>query len=77
MSDAIPDNLTVGTSTDTSEIIIADMSQILVGENQSPEIDMSEHYAFNSLQIALRVWARYDVQLSNAAAIEVITGVRG
>jgi HK97 family phage major capsid protein len=75
VSDAIPDNLTHGSSSVASEIIIADMAQVIVGENQRPEIAMSEAYAFNALQVAVRIWTRYDVQLANAGAVEVITGV--
>jgi HK97 family phage major capsid protein len=75
VSDAVPDNLTHGTSSDASEIIIADMEQVIVGERSSVELAASEHYAFNALQVALRAWARYDIQLGNSAGVQVISGV--
>jgi len=67
---------TVGTSSDTSQIILADMEQVLVGERQKVEIAYSEDYAFNAYQIAIRGFARYDIGLANAAGVEVISGVR-
>jgi HK97 family phage major capsid protein len=75
VADAIPDNLSHGTSNAASEIIIADMEQVIVGERSSVELAASEDYAFNALQVAMRAWARYDIQLANAAGVEVITGV--
>jgi HK97 family phage major capsid protein len=54
VSDAIPDNLSHGTSNVASEIVIADMEQVIVGERSSVELAASEHYAFNALQVALR-----------------------
>jgi hypothetical protein len=56
------------------EVYIVVMSQVLVAEHTDPEIALSEHFAFQSAQIALRAWARYDVGLANAGGVEVITG---
>jgi HK97 family phage major capsid protein len=75
VTDGIPDNLTHGSSSAASEIIIADMNEVIVGERQDPELAFSEHYAFDALQVAARIWCRYDVQLANSAGVEVITGV--
>jgi HK97 family phage major capsid protein len=75
VTDSIPDNLSHGTSNAASEVIIADMNEVIVGENQRPELAMSEDYAFASLQVAVRIWTRYDVQLANSAGVEVLTGV--
>lgn len=72
----MPSAQTVGTSTDCSTVILADMSQIVVGMRQDLQIQMSQDYAFNADQTAIRLIARTDVQPINAAATVVITGLR-
>jgi HK97 family phage major capsid protein len=72
----IPDNLTVGTSTDTSEVILCDLDQVVVGQRMSLELQYSEDYAFASFQVAARAICRHDVKVINAGGVEVLTGVR-
>ncbi len=73
----LPINGTTGTSTDTSTVLLADMSQVLVGRAKEIEVAYSEDYAFNADQTAIRVIARFDIGVANPAAIVVMTGVRG
>jgi HK97 family phage major capsid protein len=76
ISGNLPSAQTVGTSTDCSTVILADMSQVVVGMRQEVELTMSRDYAFNADQTAIRLIARTDVQPINAAATVVINGLR-
>jgi HK97 family phage major capsid protein len=73
---SIPVNQTVGTSTDCSSLILADMSQVVVGVSRDVELMVSTEFAFDKDQVALRVTARYDIGLPNPAAVVVTAGVR-
>jgi HK97 family phage major capsid protein len=75
-SSNIPVNLTVGQSTNNSLGILADMSQVLVGRRLDTEIlmDMSRWFEYD--QTAVRVVSRVDMQVGNAAAVVVMTGLR-
>jgi HK97 family phage major capsid protein len=72
----MPSAQTVGTSSDCSTVILADMSQVVVGMRQDLQLEMSRDYAFNADQTAIRLIARTDVQPINAAATVVINGLR-
>lgn len=76
ISNNIPVNQTVGTSTDCSSIILADMSQVVVAISRDVELMVSLDYAFAADQVALRVTARMDIGLPQPAAVVVTTGVR-
>ena len=52
------------------------MSQVLVGQAKNIELAYSTDYAFNADQTAVRVIARFDIGVVNAAALMVMTGVR-
>lgn len=72
----IPVNLTTGTSTDTTEIYAGDWSHLWLGMRTELILGtLVERYAEFG-QIAFLVWLRADVQLSQPAAFNVITGVR-
>ena len=75
-SSNVPVNLTVGQSTNNSLGILADMSQVLVGRRLDTEIlmDMSRFFEYD--QTAVRVVSRVDMQVGNAAAVVVMTGLR-
>jgi uncharacterized protein (DUF2461 family) len=47
----MPVNQTVGTSTDCSTVVLADMSQIIVGWRKQIQVEMSRDYAFSSDQM--------------------------
>ena len=76
VTNQIPDNLTQGTSTDTSEVYCGFWPDLMIGVRQDLRLEvLRERYADN-LQIGLIAHIRADVQLAHAAAFVVVTGVR-
>lgn len=72
----VPNNLTVGTSNDTSDVFTADWSQLLLGVRKDITIQvLNERYADNG-QIGFLCWFRGDVQPARPAAFDIVTGVR-
>lgn len=72
----IPNNLTVGTSTDCSEIYIADFSRMAFVVREAISIQLLDQtFAMNG-QIGFIAHARVDVVLSYPTAFSVVTGVR-
>lgn len=74
----IPATLTVGASTDCSEVIVGDFSQMVIGMRPNIGVRvqrLTERYAEN-LQVALVAWLRADVMLAHPEAFHVTTGVR-
>lgn len=72
----VPTNLTVGTSTDTSDVFTADWRQLLLGVRTQLQIRvLSERYA-DTGQIGFLVWFRGDVAVARPKAFHVTTGVR-
>jgi HK97 family phage major capsid protein len=72
----IPVNLTVGTSTDCSEVYTADWSQLLISVRTELRIlPLRERYA-DFGQYGFLAWFRADVQLAQPSAFVVDTGVR-
>lgn len=76
LSSQIPTTETTGINTDTSHVILADMSQIVVGQRKQVEVALSTDYAFNADQTAIRVLGRFDIGVLNAAAVYLMLGVR-
>ncbi|MFI0596142.1 phage major capsid protein [Streptomyces griseus] len=73
----IPTNLTVGTSTDCSEVYTGDWAQLYFGLRTGPmNIQLVERYA-DVGQVALLIWMRGDIALAHGEAFTVDTGVRG
>jgi HK97 family phage major capsid protein len=73
----IPINLTVGTSTDCSEVYTADWTNLMVGIRTDLRIEfLRERYLADNLQYAFLCYLRADVQLAQPAAFVVDTGVR-
>jgi HK97 family phage major capsid protein len=74
----VPINLTVGTSTDTSEIYTAHWSQLMIGiRNDFRLVPLKERFLADNLQVAFLAYMRADVQLAQPTAFVVDTGVRG
>ncbi|MEA2551804.1 MAG: hypothetical protein QOE25_1573 [Actinomycetota bacterium] len=72
----VPIDLTVGTSSDTSEIYTADWSQLLIGIRTNLTIRfLSERYIDDG-EYAFLAYLRGDVQLAQPAAFVVDVGVR-
>jgi HK97 family phage major capsid protein len=67
---------TVGTSTDTSYIALADMDQLAAAQRKAITVEYSRDFAFSSDQTAVRTLARYDIAPINVAGVEIITGIR-
>ena len=73
----VPINLTVGTSTDCSEIYTGDWSQLMVGIRTDFQLlFLRERFVADNLQYAFLAYLRADVQLAQPSAFVVDTGVR-
>ena len=75
---SVPITLTVGASTDTSEIYTAQWDQLMVGiRTDFTLLPLRERYIADNLQYAFLAYLRADVQLAQPTAFVVDTGVRG
>lgn len=66
---------TQGTSSAASHIIYGDFNRCFILERQAVDIFLSEHYAMNADQTAVRVTARSTVALTQPTAFAVATGI--
>jgi HK97 family phage major capsid protein len=74
----IPINLTVGASTDCSEIYTAQWDQLMVGMRTDFTLRfLGERYLADNLQYAFLAYLRADIQLAQPSAFVVDVGVRG
>jgi HK97 family phage major capsid protein len=74
----VPINLTVGTSTDCSEIYTADWSNLMVGVRTDFQLlFLRERFLADNLQYAFLAFLRADIQLAQPSAFVVDVGVRG
>jgi HK97 family phage major capsid protein len=74
----VPINLTVGASTDCSEIYTADWSNLMVGIRTDFQLlFLRERFLADNLQYAFLAFLRADVQLAQPSAFVVDVGVRG
>ena len=72
----LPINGTYGTSSDASNVILADMSQVVIGRRKDVEVAVSTDFAFKNDQVAIRVIGRFDIGVINPEAVVVLKGVR-
>ncbi len=78
----IPENLTTGTSTDTSEVYVGQWNELLIGVRRTLTIEASREAAdatdsaFRQLQVHLRAYLRADIAVAQPAHFVAITGVR-
>jgi HK97 family phage major capsid protein len=73
----VPINLTVGTSTDCSEIYTADWSNLMVGIRTDFQLlFLRERFLADNLQYAFLAFLRADIQLAQPSAFVVDTGIR-
>lgn len=73
----IPQNEVVGASGAVcSSIILADLDQVAVGVGQDVSIQLSEDFAFNTDQTAVRCTARLDIAALNPAAVVITPGAK-
>jgi HK97 family phage major capsid protein len=73
----VPINLTVGTSTDTSQVYTAQWDQLLVGIRTGFNIRFLQERFMDNMQYAFLASLRADIQLAQPSAFVVDTGVRG
>jgi HK97 family phage major capsid protein len=72
----IPNNLTVGSSTDCSEMYVGNFSQLAIAMREELSVQMlQETYAANG-QIGFMCHARLDMAVLYPAAFAIVTGVR-
>jgi HK97 family phage major capsid protein len=73
----VPINLTVGTSTDCSEVYTGQWDQLMIGIRTDFQLlFLRERYLADTLSYAFLAYLRADVQLAQPAAFAVDTGVR-
>ncbi len=72
----VPTNLTVGTSTDTSDVFTANWSELLVGVRTRLEITVLRERSMDVGAYELLAWWRGDIAVARPAAFDVVTGVR-
>lgn len=73
----IPNNLTVGTSTDTSDVFTADWRQLYIGVRIGLTITLlKERYMPDAGQYGFVAWFRGDIVVARSKAFDVVTGVR-
>lgn len=73
----IPGNLTVGTSTDTSDYFVGDWSNLLIGLRTDFRIlPLNETYLVSNGQVGFCGWMRLDTQVARTDAFEILAGVR-
>jgi len=69
-------NRVVGTSNDTTDLILTARSNLLIIERQGIEVAYSEHVAFANDQTAARAIGRAAIVALQPTGVEVITGIR-
>lgn len=69
-------NRTVGTSSDTTDLVITNRANLLIVERQGIEVAYSEHIAFNSDQTAARAIGRAAIVALQPTGVEVWVGIR-
>lgn len=80
-SNQVPNNLTVGTATTTSDVFIGQWDQCMIGYRNSMTMEISREAAdstgsaFTNAQVWIRAYLRADVQLAHPQAFNVLEGV--
>jgi HK97 family phage major capsid protein len=81
VSNQVPNNLTVGTATTTSDAFIGDWTKCMIGYRNSMTLEVSREAAdstgsaFTNAQVWIRAYLRADVQLAHPQAFNVLTGI--
>jgi HK97 family phage major capsid protein len=76
ISHQIPVNLTKGTNTDTSYIILGQFEYAYIGRHMALELSVSEEFLFQNDQTAIRAIERVDFGLAQPATFVYTDGVR-
>jgi HK97 family phage major capsid protein len=73
----VPANLSTGTSTDTSDVVTGDFSQLLVGVRTALTITvLKERYMVEEGSFGLVGWYRGDIAVARPKAFDIVRGVR-
>ncbi|RYC14560.1 phage major capsid protein [Nocardioides zhouii] len=73
----VPSNLTVGTSSDTSDVFTADWNQLMIGVRTELQITLlTERFMPDNGQYGFVAWWRGDMVPARPKAFDVVTGVR-
>lgn len=77
VTNQVPVNLTKGTAANASEAYVGDFKQLWIGMRKNLTIEVSRQAgdAFGNLQVWIRIYARYDVQLAQPKHFVVIDGI--
>lgn len=75
-STQVPINLTVGTSTDTSDVYVADWADGILGLRTDFQLVVLQERYMDVLEVGFIGYMRADFQLAQAASFVVVTGVR-
>lgn len=76
LSSNIPTNVTQGTATDTTSLLLFDASQVVIGVARQVELKISEDQYFTSDEVGMRVTCRYDLALPQPTAVVKTSGIR-
>jgi HK97 family phage major capsid protein len=72
----VPNNLTVGSSNDTSDIFIGDFTYAHLGVRTEFQLQVLRERFADTGEVGFVAWVRADVQVSRPAAFHVVTGVK-
>jgi HK97 family phage major capsid protein len=75
-SSQVPNNLTVTTSTDCSEIFVGDFSKLFIMSRENMSVQLLREAYAGTGELAFVCHARIDIAVQYAAAFAAITGVR-
>lgn len=73
----IPNDLTVGTSADCSDVIVGDFRQLYVGVRTQLQLSVLTERFADTGQVGILAWFRGDVAVARPKAFHVTSGVRG
>lgn len=73
----VPGNLTVGTSTDTSDVFTGDWAHLMIGVRTELQVTtLTERYMPDAGQYGFVAWWRGDIVPARPKAFDIVTGVR-
>lgn len=81
-TNAIPNNLTVGTNSDCSECYVGNFQEALIGMRRDVVVEISRvanvgaTSLFSTLGVGIRAYLRADFQVARPGAFRVVTGIR-
>ena len=74
-TNAVPVNMTKGTATNATKIILGDFSQMMLGVRQELQLEIDRSRFIDTLDVAFVAHLRFDVQFAHNEAFCVIDGI--